>query len=51
MKIRFKLYFSIPVGYPKITPDQVVICGHIGHNAINKDNDPKCRGCSRSSQA
>ena len=27
-----------------------VICGHIGHNAINKDNDPKCRGCSRSSQ-
>ena len=24
MKIRFKLYFSIPVGYPKITPDQVV---------------------------
>ena len=25
-------------------------CGHIGHNAINKDNDPKCRGCSRSSQ-
>jgi len=27
-----------------------VICGHIGHDAINKDNDPKCRGCSRSSQ-
>ena len=29
---------------------QDVTCGHVGHDAINKDNDPKCRGCSRSSQ-
>ena len=26
-----------------------VDCGHVGHDALNKDNDPKCRGCRWSS--
>ena len=43
-----------PDGRRRMVPYRVefkagVDCGHIGHDALNKDNDPKCRDCRWSS--